>query len=91
MIDSTFKCRENLLTRQGHKNSPVVQLLFPLPLQESTDGITALHELCPVAPAAVLGVGQCNAVRISAVPGIFSCPDFLWVSRINVSSMPSLG
>src|SRR3954452_3875916 len=56
-------------------DQPVVQLLGPLASQEFDDGSTALEELRPVSPAAVLGVRQRDLLRITSVPGVFCRAD----------------
>ena len=56
---------------------PILLLAFPLAPEKFTDCLSALEELGPVAPLRVLGVGECDAIRVAAVPGIFGRLDFL--------------
>src|SRR5262245_14627437 len=48
----------------------VVELSVPLAREKVNDRETPLKELAPVAPAAVLAVGEGHSVPITAVPGV---------------------
>ena len=54
----------------------VVEFFIPLAAQEFADGVAALEDFGPVAPMAVFGVGQGNAIGVAAVPGVFGHAGF---------------
>src|SRR5579871_1265941 len=49
----------------------VIQLLRPLALEKSDNGLTSLKELGAIAPAAVFRVGLRHAFGIACIPGGF--------------------
>jgi hypothetical protein len=54
----------------------IVEFSFPLACQEYSNLVPALKELIPISPLRVLGVSEGYSLRITAVPRIFSGPDF---------------
>src|SRR5262249_32524067 len=58
-------------------DEPVVQLPDPFARQEGDDCRPSVQELGAVPPAAVLGVGQRDLLRIATVPGVLGEPDLL--------------
>src|SRR5262245_42430989 len=55
----------------------IVELARPLALKESDDLAAASQELVAVAPYAVRRVGERDAQRLAAVPGVLGQPHFL--------------
>src|SRR5262249_56501046 len=58
-------------------DEPVVQLPGPFARQEGDDRRPPAEELGAVPPAAVLGVGQRDRLRIATVPGVLGGADLL--------------
>jgi hypothetical protein len=56
--------------RPDFLDQPVIQLPLPFAGQKFDDRLPAAEELGAVPPAAVLRIGQRDALRIAAVPGI---------------------
>ena len=54
----------------------IVEFSFPLACQECSNLVPALKELIPISPLRVFGVCEGYSLRITAVPRIFSGPDF---------------
>src|SRR5262249_29661771 len=55
----------------------IVELALPLAGQESLDGGPASQEFGSVSPSTVLCVGERDAGRVAAVPGVFGEPRLL--------------
>ena len=55
----------------------VLVLLGPFAGEKRNDRGTTLEEFGPVAPAAVLGIGQRHALRIARIPGVLRHAGFL--------------
>src|ERR1700722_10554191 len=53
-------------------DQPLIQFARPLARQKFLNGVAALREFGAVAPTAVRGVGECDAGRVSRVPGVLS-------------------
>src|SRR5262245_5526031 len=49
----------------------IVELLCPFAGEKCLDRLTAMKEFRAVAPAAVFGIGQCYALGIARIPGVF--------------------
>ena len=55
----------------------ILQLAFPLAIEEGLNGVAAHDVLAPVAPLAVGGVGEADTHGVARVPGVFGHAGFL--------------
>jgi pimeloyl-ACP methyl ester carboxylesterase len=51
-------------------DEPVIAFARPLAMEKGDDCVTTGEEFGPVAPPAILGVGECNALRILSIPRV---------------------
>jgi len=54
----------------------IIQFLVPFAGEELNNGVAPGEEFNTVAPYAVRGVGEPNALRLTSIPGILSQADF---------------
>ena len=59
----------------------IIELAGPFAVQEGDDLVPAGQELCAVAPAAVLRIGERHTLGVAAVPGILGEARFLGGGR----------
>src|SRR5579872_7546697 len=58
-------------------DQPIVELPCPLALEEGDDLGTPVDEFRAVSPAAVLGVGESDALRLTGIPSVLRCAHLL--------------